>query len=699
MTLLCRLNDLWQECKNLYRYNTWFRRLLFSIVGGFLLGFTALIVSLPNIEDLNKFTRAPSVLIKAEDGKIIGSFGNIYGNYVKFSDLPVSLVDAVLATEDRDFYHHFGIDFSGLARATIANIRAGRVVQGGSTITQQVAKNVFLTPERSLSRKAREILLAFAIEYRFSKEDILSIYLNRVYLGAGNYGVDSASKRYFGKSARQLTLAESAVLAGMLKAPSRFAPNTNPALAKKRASQVLLNMEDAGYLTQSQTEKAMRELDATLGKRQRDSQSSLYFSDWILEQLPEYVGNIQEDLVVTTTFDPDMQAMGEKAIADIMKEKAEALKAKQAALLAMSPDGAIRAMIGGRSYAGSQYNRVTQALRQPGSAFKLFVYLAGLEAGMTGDMEVIDEPISVPIVGGTWEPKNYTNKFLGTITLKEAVTESVNTVAVQVSQAAGLDRVTAVARRLGITTPILEVPSIALGATEVTLLELTSAYAHLANNGIIVYPYGITRIETASGDLVYVRQSTASSIALQPDVVGQMNELLLSVVENGTGKAATIGRPVAGKTGTTSDYRDAWFIGYAPQLVTGVWVGNDDNTPMKKVTGGMLPASIWHDFMKAALENNQAESIPTSSVPSAMPWQMDMTRDGAPVPSGEIPTTPEPAGDDETDTPIFRLPWQNDDPEEEEKEETPAPDGNLAPSAGAKRDVELGPSFWQKLMQ
>ncbi len=667
MKLPSVIDLLWQELRQAYRTNIWLRRVILGGAAFIVLSLSWIVGTLPDIEELNKFTRTPSVLIKAEDGQIIGSFGNIYGDYVAFEDLPKSLIDAVIATEDRSFYHHFGIDIFGLLRATLANIRAGRIVQGGSTITQQVAKNVFLTPERSFSRKIREIFLAIAIERRFSKEEILSIYLNRVYLGAGNYGVDSAAKRYFGKSARSLSLSESAVLAGMLKAPSRFAPNTNPAVAKKRADQVLRNMQDAGYLTEAQTKKALLALNDSLGTRKRDTQSSFYFADWIMEQLPEYIGNIQEDLVVTTTFRPEMQALGEKAMAGVMDEQAAAHKVKQAALLAMTPDGAVRAMIGGRSYAASQYNRVTQALRQPGSSFKLFVYLAALESGMTGDMLVEDQPITIPIVGGIWEPKNYTNKFLGTITLAQAVAESVNTVAVQVSQQVGLDHVIDVARRLGITTPILAVPSIALGATEVTMLELTSAYAHLANNGVIVYPYGIVSIETSNGDVVYARRSSLSNIVLQPDVVEKMNALLMDVVEDGTGRAANIGRPVAGKTGTTSDYRDAWFIGYTPQLVTGVWVGNDDNTAMKKVTGGMLPASIWRNFMQAALEGEPETSIPTSGLPGGMPWQREMTREPAPTPSGEINTAPEPMGD------APHLPWQQEPPPAETDEVVPAP--------------------------
>ncbi len=584
-----------------------------SIYGAAAAGFYLawIFLTLPNIDDLNSFVKAPSILIKSEDGQIIGSFGDIYGDYIPFEQLPQSLVDAVIATEDRNFYHHFGIDPFGLLRAGFADIRARHVVQGGSTITQQVAKNVFLTSERSLTRKIKEMLLAIKLERRFSKQDIISIYLNRVYLGAGNYGVDAAARRYFDKSARDLTLSESAIIAGLLKAPSRFAPTSNPQLAARRAEQVLLNMLDAGYLTAPQSVKAQSDLAKTMSARNRNAQSTLYFADWIMDQLPEFIGNVQEDLVVTTTLRPDWQLLAEKAVNDVMDKEGEAHDARQAALLSMTPDGAVRAMIGGRSYGMSQYNRATQSLRQPGSAFKLFVYLAALESGLSPDSAVVDQPVSIRVAGGYWEPKNYNNKYLGEVTLREAVTESINTVAVQVAESVGLDNVIAMARRLGITSDLDPLPSIALGSTEVSLIELTSAYAHLAADGAIVYPYGIVAIDTSKGEPVYRREASSAGLVLRSGVVGEMNDMLMSVVENGTGRAAKIGRPVAGKTGTTSDYRDAWFIGFTPQLVTGVWVGNDDNAQMKKVTGGMLPAAIWHGFMAEATQGMPVADIHT----------------------------------------------------------------------------------------
>lgn len=588
--------------------------------------------TLPNIDDLNKFTKTPSIVLKSEDGQIIGSFGDVYGDYVPFTELPNSLIDAVIATEDRNYYHHFGLDPLGLLRATIANIRAGHVVQGGSTITQQVAKNVFLTSERSMGRKLREMFLAIKLERRFTKEDILSIYLNRVYLGAGSYGVDAAARRYFDKSARELTLSESAIIAGLLKAPSRYAPTSNPTRSRKRADQVLLNMLDAGFLTKAQTDKAIAELAKSMGKRKPHTQSSLYFADWIVDQLPEYLGTVNDDLVVTTTLKPEWQALGDKAITEVMDKESEKSNAHQAALMAMSPDGAVRVMIGGRSYAESQFNRATQAQRQPGSSFKLFVYLAGLEAGYTPDTIVEDQPVII----GKWQPKNYNGKYLGDMPLRQAVAESINTVAVQVSETAGLGRVIEMARRLGITGDLDPLHSIALGSVESTLLEMTNAYAHLASGGQIVNPYGIVEIDNSRGETLYRREaSRGTGQVLSGNTVGMMNELLMGVTTQGTGRGAQIGRPIAGKTGTTSDYKDAWFIGYSPDLVAGVWVGNDDNESMKKVTGGNLPAQIWKSFMAPALAGTPARGIPTGYV---TPWHApdEPTR-------GNNPQRPEPS--------------------------------------------------------
>ncbi len=649
-----RIAFMWREIKRIIR------RMILP-VGFVLLMFVVwFFLSQPSIEDLNTAKKAPSVLIKSEEGQVVGSYGDIYGDFLEYEEFPQALIDTVLATEDRNFFHHFGIDPVGIARAMVANMKAGKAVQGGSTITQQVAKNVFLTPERTLMRKFREVFLAFSLESRFTKEQIMAIYLNRVYLGAGNYGVDAAAKRYFDKSARELTLSESAILAGLLKAPSKFSPTANPELATKRAEQVLLNMVNAGYLKEKEAVAAKEALAQTMTRTAKNlAESSLYFGDWLIDQLPDYVGNVQEDLVVTATLKLPLQHAGEAAIKAVMDKEGEKMHASQAALIAMQPDGAVRALIGGRDYSKSPYNRAVQAHRQPGSSFKLFVYLAGLENGFTPSSFVTDQPITLDIVGGTWSPRNYKGEYLGDMPMVEAVAQSINTVAVQVAMSVGLDNVVGMAKRLGVTSDILAVPSIALGSTELTLLELTSAYAHLASNGAIVKPYGIIAIHTAQGREIYKREPQVRGQVLNQSVVGMMNSMLMEVIGSGTGRGASIGRPAAGKTGTTSDYRDAWFIGYTPDLVAGVWVGNDDNTAMKKVTGGTLPAPIWREFMKVALAD-----VPARSLPSAFAYE------------GQ------------------QLPWQDG------RETTTLPGGRpVGPRVPEAQDFELGQQFWKKLFQ
>ncbi|MDX2074138.1 MAG: PBP1A family penicillin-binding protein [Alphaproteobacteria bacterium] len=616
------------------------------------LAFIAIWVTLPSIDELNQFKKKASIVITSEDGQIITSYGDVYGRYIPFEELPKSLVDALIATEDRNFYYHPGIDPMGLLRASIANFRAGRVVQGGSTITQQVAKNVFLTPERSMWRKLREMFLAFRLEWNFTKNEILTIYLNRVYLGAGNYGVDAASRRYFGKPASEMTLGESAIIAGLLKAPSRFAPTSNPKLSQKRAEQVIFNMADAGFISKDKALKAKNELPGALSSRDNIASSNLYFGDFVLDRLPEVIANVEGDIVVTTTMNPAWQVAGEAAIKEVMDKDGDRLGASQAALVSMSPDGAIRVMIGGRDYGKSQYNRAAQALRQPGSSFKLFVYLAGLEAGLTPDSTVIDQPITI----GKWSPKNYSNEYLGEMPLRKAVANSINTVAIQVSEQAGRWNVVSMAKRLGVASHIEPVASIALGTTEASLLEMVGAYAHLASDGLAVKPYAIKMIKTKQGQILYTHPEASRPTVLRADIVGQMNDLLSGVIAYGTGTRANIGRPAAGKTGTTSDYRDAWFLGYTPDLATGVWVGNDDNKPMKKVTGGTLPAPIWAAFMREALADIPPHSLPIRSA-SPLPWQQTIGEVSAITPPeengvivelpDEIPPTPPPQHDDE----------------------------------------------------
>lgn len=567
---------------------------------------------LPDISTLTQVRKAPSIVLRTQSGQIIGSSGDIYGEYIRYNNIPADLVKAVVATEDRQFFQHFGIDPLGLLRAAVANFRAGRIVQGGSTITQQLAKNVFLTPERSLKRKVQEVILALWMERRYSKQEIMTVYLNRVYFGAGTYGVDAAARRYFNKSARDLYLPESAMVAGLLKAPSRYAPTSDAELAKGRATQVLMNMVDAGLLNDGQLEAARKAYAKMSFPDIATSNDRRYFADWILEQIPDYVGNIETDLIVTTTFDPSAQAHAEKAIDNVMDQATiTKFRAGQAALVSMTPEGAVRAMIGGLDYGNSQFNRATQAKRQPGSAFKLFVYLAALENGFQPYSFIEDSPITV----ANWTPGNYDGKYAGLVSVRTALEKSINTVSVRLSETIGRQKVIDMAHRLGLKAKMQAVPSIALGVTETTLLEMTNAFAHLAADGRIVLPYGIESIQDTYGKIIYKRSTSSLGRVLQPAIVAKMNDLLLAVVEEGTGRGASIGRPAAGKTGTSQDFRDGWFIGFTPELVTGVWVGNDNNTPMKKVSGGNLPARIWAQYMKPALANLPVRSIRREKYP------------------------------------------------------------------------------------
>ncbi len=561
------------------------------IIGGGALAYFAL--TLPDTSQLTASERRPSITILADDGSLIASFGDLFGRPLTLKEMSPYLPKAVIATEDRRFYSHFGIDPYGMVRAALTDLRAGQIVQGGSTITQQLAKILFLTPERNLARKIRETLLALWLEHRFSKDQILEIYLNRVYLGAGTYGVDAAAHRYFGKSAAKLNLFESAVVAGLLKAPTRFSPARDRDKATARADQVLANMVDAGFITAADEARAGKD-EAALAVVGRPG--SRYFADWVADQIRDFAGTADKDLTVHTTLDPRLQAAAEASIGDTLARFGAKDRVNQGALVALAPDGAVRAMVGGRDYGHSQFNRATQAQRQPGSAFKPFIYLAGLEAGLRPTDRFVDAPIRI----GNWQPHDYLNRYQGEMSLAEALAQSINTIAVQVAERAGIPRVIAVANRLGITSDLANDASIALGTDEVNLLELVSAYAPFANGGIGVLAYGISEISDSEGKIIYRRTGSGPGPVIAPDLVGMMNEMLAGVIARGTGKAAALPRPAAGKTGTTQDYRDAWFIGYTADLVTGVWLGNDDDTAMVKVTGGSLPAAAWRTFMLAA---------------------------------------------------------------------------------------------------
>ncbi len=549
------------------------------------------LLNLPETESI-QISRQPSITFLDKDGRIIASYGDVYGQSIRFSDLPENLINAVIVTEDKSFFSHPGVDFKGVIRAAYTNIKKRRIVQGGSTITQQLAKNLFLTPERSFTRKLHELILSFWLEMRFSKEQILSIYLNRVYLGSGTYGVQAASEKYFNKKVEDLSLYESAVIASLLKAPSKYNPIANFELSKKRASLVLNNMAKNNMISIKDVNKAKFN-NTKYSKFTNAPKSTRYFVDWLLPRVKSYVGEIEKDLIVRTTLDVKLQKIAEKSLINV-NSKFES--AEQSSLVALDLNGGIIAMIGGTDYGDTQFNRVTQAKRQPGSAFKLFVYLAGLESGFSPNDTFIDSKIDID----GWSPKNYKNEYLGEVTLREAFSKSINTVAVKISETIGRDKVIDVAKSMGITSPILNSPSLALGTSEVTLLELTSAYNVLANNGNGVFSYGIRSIEDTDGEILFSRKLQGTGKVLESSIVGKMTRMMEQTIDSGTGKNAKLNRPAAGKTGTSQSLRDAWFIGFTSNIVVGVWFGNDNDSPMKKITGGTAPAILWKDFMTAA---------------------------------------------------------------------------------------------------
>jgi len=559
---------------------------------------------LPDVGTLDEIKKRPSVTLLDRNGDILATYGDLYGEAVQLDKLPIYLPQAVLAMEDRRFYEHNGVDPKGLLRAIATNIIEWRLAQGGSTITQQLAKNIFLTHERTIRRKGQELLLALWLERHFTKDEILTLYLNRIYFGAGTYGVEAAAQRYFGTSAREVNAYEAAMLAGMIRAPSRYNPLSNRELAEQRARVVLDAMVDAGFLAESE---ATAVTEGTIGGPTRIARPvGQYFADWVMDQLPDFIGLTDRDLIVETTLDPRLQLLAEDKLRSMIAEEGAAGGVAQGALVSMTPDGAVRALVGGTDYSESQFNRATQALRQPGSAFKPIVYLAAFESGLTPDTKMVDGPVSI----GGWSPDNYNDRYYGEVTLREAMARSLNSVAAQLVARVGAEQVVEVARRLGITSPVTATPSIALGTSEVTLMELTGAFATIVDFGHVVLPRGIERVTDTDGEIIYERNSGGAGAVVAPHQVVQMQDVLAAVVGWGTGKAADIGRPAGGKTGTANDYRDAWYVGYTAELVTGVWFGNDDNTPMTEVTGGRLPARLWAAFMAPALEGEPVRPLP-----------------------------------------------------------------------------------------
>ena len=558
------------------------------------------LLNLPETESI-QISRQPSITFLDKDGRIIASYGDIYGKSIKYQNLPENLINAVIVTEDKRFFQHHGVDFRGVLRAVYVNFKEGRIVQGGSTITQQLAKNLFLTPERSYTRKLHELILSIWLEIRFSKQQILSIYLNRVYLGSGTYGVQAASEKYFNKKVEDLNLYECAVIASLLKAPSRYNPIANKDLSKERASLVLESMTKDKMITEDKVKQA-KDNNQKYSKFTTPPKSTRYFIDWLLPRVKAYVGEINEDLIVRTTLDVKLQKIAEESLNKITLNYPSA---DQSALVGLDLDGGVISMIGGRDYGDSQFNRVTQAKRQPGSAFKLFVYLAGIENGLLPEDIIIDSKVNV----NGWSPKNYKDNYLGEVSIEDAFSKSINTVAVKISEKIGRDKVIKMAKIMGINSPILNNPSLALGTSEVNLLELTAAYDVLANNGNGVFVHGIRSIENTDGENLFTRKIQGPGKILEPTVVKTMTQMMEETIKTGTGKKARLNRPAAGKTGTSQSLRDAWFVGFTSNIVVGVWFGNDDDSPMKKITGGTAPAVLWNDFMKKAHLNIEPRAL------------------------------------------------------------------------------------------
>lgn len=553
---------------------------------------------LPSITKSANFERKLSIIVKAADGSVAARYGEIIGNSVSIEDLPACLPQSVMAIEDRRFYYHFGLDPIGLTRAIFVNLAKGHVAQGGSTITQQLAKNLFLSQERTLKRKIQEAMLALWLEATLTKDEILAAYLNRVYLGTGTYGVDAASKLYFNKPVKDMNLRECAIIAGMLKAPSRYSPLRNPGLANERADVVIGAMVDAGYITK---DEAKNEKNAVPKPVQKPSSelAARYYTDWIVDQLDDLIGTPDTDIVIETTMNPKIQSSIEQALNTVIAEAGEDKHISEGAMIVMRPNGEVVALVGGKNYNESQFNRATQSRRPAGSDFKPIVYLTALEQGWNTQDVLIDEPITE----GKYRPKNFGGKYAGPVTLEQALTYSLNTIAIQLAKAVGPAAIIDSARRLGIHSDLEPNLSIALGSNGVSLLEMATAYSVFANGGYSVKPFAIKKITTSDGELIYERSKNDFKDMVRvfrASDIQNLTSMMNSVVQYGTGRGAYFGVPMAGKTGTSDDSRDAMFMGFTRSLVGTVWLGNDDNSPMKNVTGGSYPARIWREVMSQA---------------------------------------------------------------------------------------------------
>jgi penicillin-binding protein 1A len=604
------------------------------IFGG--LFFSHFLSSLPDVHNLMISGPSQDATILDDHGRLIARRGLTQGAMVRAQDLPDYVPNAFIAIEDRRFRSHMGIDPIGLTRAAVQNMINGHVVQGGSTLTQQLAKNLFLSPSRTLDRKIQEAILALYLESRYSKDQILTLYLNRVYFGAGVFGIEAASEKFFGKHAGELSLTEAAMIAGSVKAPARYNPLSDIDAGLQRARVVLGAMQDAGFIDAST--RAMAAATRPRVVRANGTPGSGFFADWIMAHLNDYVGATPEPVIVETSFDLDAQTMAEHAIAQGLAAEGQKFNASQAALVAMTPDGAVRAMVGGKDYGSSGgFNRATDAVRQPGSAFKPFVYLTAFEHGHTVDEMVDDGPVDIH----GWKPTDFEGHFKGRIPLIEAFADSSNSVSAQLTAEVGPQEVVRTARRLGIVSPLSAVSSLALGTSGVTPLELTGAYAAFANGGLGVQPFGVVRIKTRSGRILYQRHASTTGAVMSANDDLQMTRLMMEVTATGTGKAARLeDRPTAGKTGTTQDFHDAWFVGFTADLVCGVWVGNDNNTPMIKATGGTLPAHLFHAFMTDAEQGLPARPLTGMALVAQADQPADQAQ-AAPVSAQEDKSKPD----------------------------------------------------------
>jgi penicillin-binding protein 1A len=603
-----------------------------------------------SFENLKSSPNGQMVRVRAADGTVIQSLGPSFGRWITVKELPKEMKDAMVAVEDRRFYYHPGVDPIGITRSFYVRAVRGKWAQGGSTITQQLTRTVYLNNKREFGRKMRELILAMAMETKFSKDQILELYLNKVYFGGGAFGVDAASRKFFDHGAEDLDLAESAIIAGLVKAPSNYSPTADAKAAIGRAGVVIEVMQDAGMIT---AEQAAAVKPAKVKLASATAQDSVrYFTDWALPQLDGLIEETEKPIDVWTTIDLGMQRAATVAIQNNVPRGA------QGALVSMDRDGAVRAMVGGTDYVTSNYNRAVTALRQPGSSWKLFVYLAALEAGFRPEDKVVDKPVTI----GGWTPKNSGGNFAGEMTLRTAFAYSKNTVAAQIGEEVGTGAVASMARRFGISSPISTGPSMVLGSSETRVIEMTRAFASVGAHGKSVTPYAISKVTTIDGKVIYSHKPTKQTQLVEGYVAGAMTDLMQTAVATGTGKAAQIGRPVAGKTGTTTSNKDGWFLGFSSGLTTGVWMGRDDARPVGNLQGGHNPAAAWAAFMRVAVANRPVEQFATKVT---FPERLDgeepalgeevlenvvddngMPIEGDPVPAGPVqdrlPNDPEP---------------------------------------------------------